>query len=213
MARRAPRRRVIGVLGFSVMLVVDPRKVGVLEALAEVRAALPGERIAVQLRMKGATDSERIVASRALAGVSPIGARLLVNGSVAVARAIAADGVHLPEAGGAVLDARAALREGALVGCSCHDAVGVERRAGEGADYLLLGPLGDVPGKSAMRAADFRDAVRRVGAPVLALGGIATPEDARRARDLGACGVAIERGMLGADGPALVRASLETFAS
>ena len=117
-----------GDVGFRVMLVVDPRTKGLLEALAHLRMFVRGDQVAVQLRMKDASDSDRIAASRLLAPVLPIDARLIVNESLAVARAIAAEGVHLPEAGGPVADARAVLAGGALVGCSVHDAAGVERR-------------------------------------------------------------------------------------
>jgi thiamine-phosphate diphosphorylase len=203
----------VSVAAPRVMLVVDPREPGVLAALDRVRAARLDAHIAVQLRMKGASDAERIAASRALSAVLPIDARMIVNESLPVARAIAADGVHLPEASGTVSEARRALPTGAIVGCSCHDAAGVVRRAGEGADYLVLGPLGDVPGKPAMSAEAFRAAATSVHVPVLALGGIASRIDVIRARELGARGVAIQRGLLGADSVALVQAALESFAS
>lgn len=199
-------------LSIRLMLVVDPRVGGVLEALERLRASVPGEHVAVQLRMKDASDVERIAASRALAEALPIDARVIVNESVSVARVIAADGAHLPESAGSVVDARAALASGAIVGCSCHDRAGVERRASEGADYLVLGPLGDVPGKPRMTEAAFREAARSVRVPVLALGGISSPDDVRHARDLGASGVAIQRGLLGPDARVLVRAALEAFA-
>jgi thiamine-phosphate pyrophosphorylase len=196
---------------FRVMLIVDPRSDGVIDALARVRESLAGAELAVQLRMKGADDAERIAVSSVLASVLPIGALLIVNDSLAVARAIAADGVHLPESNGSVRDARAVLPAGAIVGCSVHDAAGVDRRSEEGADYLVLGPLGDVPGKPALSETAFREAASRTRAPVLALGGIASAEDARRARSLGASGVAIQRGLVGRDAARLVRAALDVF--
>ncbi len=211
MAGRASRRPVTVARFPCVMLVVDPRARGVLEALDGLRVRLPGERVLVQLRMKEASDAERIAASRELAAVSPIGAALVVNESIATARAIAADGVHLPEASASVADARRALIEGALVGASCHDAAGVERRSGEGADYLVLGPLGDVPGKPSMTAAGFEAAVALARAPVFALGGIVTADEVRRARDLGATGVAIQRGLRGGGALSLLEAALAAF--
>lgn len=184
---------------FDLLLVVDPRAPGVLDALARLGDRVRGERVAVQLRAKDATEREVLAAARALAEVQPPMSRLLVNGSVAVARAIAADGVHLPESGGAAPAARAMLAPGALVGASCHDARGVERRAREGVDYVVLGPLGDVPGKPALADEAFAAIARASAVPVVALGGIASAADARRARALGASAIAVQRAILDVD--------------
>jgi thiamine-phosphate diphosphorylase len=184
------------VIPFALMLVIDPRERGVLEALAQLSERMRGDRLAVQLRAKDATDAALIAMARELAAVQPAMSRLIVNGRAAVARAIAADGVHLPEDAGVIRDARDALAAGALVGASVHDEVGAMRRAAEGADYLVLGPVGDVPGKPAIARASFAAIVARVGIPVLALGGIASEADADAALALGAAGIAVQRALL-----------------
>ncbi len=189
---------------FDVMVIVDPRAAGVLEALARLAAATSGERIAVQLRAKDASDAALIDLAREVSAVLPAMSRLLVNGRLSVARAVAADGVHLPEAGEPVALARAALEAGALVGCSCHDAAGAARRFEQGADYVLLGPLGHVPGKPALPAEAFAAAARAAGGPVLALGGIADEAGADRALALGASGVALTRALLDPAAPAWI---------
>lgn len=181
---------------FDLMLVVDPRVEGVLEGLDRIGALVGGERVAVQLRAKEATSAERLGLARDLARVQPPMSRLIVNGDVELARAIAADGVHLPDGAMSAGEARAALAPGALVGASVHDARGVARRTAEGVDYLLLGPLGAVPGKPSIEASAFAAAARATGIAVLALGGIASDEDAERAIALGASGIALQRALV-----------------
>lgn len=198
--RRAP---------FDLMVIVDPRVDGVLAALARLSDNVRGERVAVQLRAKGASETEVLALARDVAAVQPAMSRLILNGHVSVARAIAADGVHLPEASEAAETARTMLTAGALVGCSCHDEIGVTRRAREGADYVVLGPLGDVPGKPALGADAFAAIVRASTVPIVALGGIASERDADHATELGASAVAIERALLDPDAPTWLARWLE----
>lgn len=197
--RRAP---------FDLLCVVDPREARALEGLARLSETCRGERVAVQLRAKDATSPERLEMARALAGVQPPGSLLIVNGDVVLARAIAADGVHLPEAGGTIGDARGQLTTGALVGASCHDEAGVRRRESEGADYVVLGPLGDVPGKPAMPRERFARIARATTVPVIALGGIASLEEAERAIALGAAAIAVQRALFAPDANAWLGAFL-----
>jgi thiamine-phosphate pyrophosphorylase len=179
---------------FDLMLIVDPRVEGALAALAAW--PIGGQRVAVQLRAKDASDVALLAMAREIAAVQPPMSRLLVNGRVPVARAIAADGVHLPESAEPAHAVRGALAAGALVGASCHDAAGVAQRAAEGADYVLLGPLGSVPGKPALAHETFAEIARTASAPVIALGGIASAAEADRAMSLGASGIAIARALL-----------------
>lgn len=193
MRRRAP---------FDLMVIVDPRIGGVLDGLARLSEATGGERIAIQLRAKDASDAELISLARHVAAVQPAMSRLLVNGRVEVARAIAADGVHLPESGVQVRDVRASMPDGALVGASCHDERSVRDRESEDCDYVLLGPLGEVPDKPAMRDEDFAQIARAANVPVLALGGIDSELAAARAITLGAAGIAVQRALLDPHGAA-----------
>src|SRR5439155_20958069 len=69
------------------------------------------------------------------------GAPVLVNDRVDVALAAGAAGVHLPERGLAVADARA-VAPGLVIGCSRHAPGPVP-----GAGLIQLGPIWDTPGK------------------------------------------------------------------
>ena len=118
-----------------------------------------------------------------------------------MARSAGAGGVHLPEAAMSVAEARSSLGEG-LVGASCHDRTGVLRRIEEGADFVTLGPIGEVPGKNAPLSNEmFLHIAAAANAPVLALGGVRGAAEVERALRHGAHGVAVERGITNAADP------------
>lgn len=188
------------------LLVTDP---DVGDPVAATRHALVGlagrgrRDVAVQLRAKEASGRTLFRLGRALRTITTAaGALLVVNGRMDVARACAADGVHLPEDGVSPTDARAMLGPKALVGVSRHDADGVTRAASEGADYATLSPFASTPGKGAPLGPEgFAAAVASARLPVLALGGI-DAENARSALEAGAFGVAVIRAVYAAADPA-----------
>lgn len=64
----------------------------------------------------------------------------IVNDSVALAKRLGADGVHLGQGDGDVREARAALGHHAQIGVTCHDSRHLAMEAGEaGADYVAFG--------------------------------------------------------------------------
>ncbi|GAB4112158.1 MAG: hypothetical protein OHK0013_48160 [Sandaracinaceae bacterium] len=164
-----------------------------LEALA---SADPG--LAVQVRDAGASLPD---VARRLAALQPTARRharpLLVGvpdrGRLTLARDALVDGVHLPERGPSVAEVRAVLGSGAWVGASVHDATGLARRMAEGVDFVVVGPVGPVPGKGAPLSDEaLADLVHAAGeVPVLALGGIRSADDVARVVGLGAAGVAV----------------------
>jgi thiamine-phosphate pyrophosphorylase len=187
---------------FRLMLITDeaPGIVGRVER-AIARAA-PGS-IAVQLRQKQLPAGELLALARALRALTARhGALLLVNDRVDVALASTADGVQLPAQGLSARTARELLGPGRLVGASCHDAAELERARAEGADFALLAPVFDVPGKGrALGLEGFGQLARGAGLPVFALGGV-TDAHAPALRLLGAHGVAVIRHVLGSEDPA-----------
>lgn len=189
---------------FDLYLVVSGGELELERALRAVSAA-PSGRLAVQARWKDEPDAVvRARTARLLEAAAPARVPVLVSGRADLARAAGASGVHLPERARPVADARAALGlEGALVGASCHDARGVEARAAEGADFVVLGPVGHVPGKSpAIDDATFRRSALGTSLPVFALGGVRDARDVARVRALGARGVAVQRAICAASDPA-----------
>ncbi|HEV2867500.1 MAG TPA: thiamine phosphate synthase, partial [Allosphingosinicella sp.] len=64
----------------------------------------------------------------------------IVNDSVALAKRLGADGVHLGQQDGDPREARAVLGPAAQIGVTCHDSRHVAMEAGEaGADYVAFG--------------------------------------------------------------------------
>jgi thiamine-phosphate pyrophosphorylase len=64
----------------------------------------------------------------------------IVNDSIALAKRLGADGVHLGQDDGDARDARATLGPAAQIGVTCHDSRHLAMEAGEaGADYVAFG--------------------------------------------------------------------------
>lgn len=198
---------------FRIVLITDPAATG--GVVAATRAALRGAAshppgtVAVQLRMKDAHAAELLDVARGLReACARVGAALLVHGDLDLAREVGADGVHLPEAGLAPVEARRRLGEGMLLGCSRHDRAGLERAQRDGADYATLAPIGSVPGKGeALGVAGLARGCAGLSIPVFALGGV-DATNAAEMRDAGAHGVAIIRAVYAAIDPAAALAGL-----
>ena len=119
------------------------------------------------------------------------GARVMVNDRVDVAVAAGAYGVHLPERGLSIEDARA-IAPGLAIGVSRHTIDGV--LASTGADIVQFGPIWRTPGKGEPLGPLALEGARAVtSAKLVAVGGIETVERVRAARRAGADGVAAIR--------------------
>lgn len=125
----------------SQLYLISPQDVG--GAFPDrLRAALePGLAAAFQLRVKDVREHDlarlaeplqRICADRDVA--------FIVNDSIALAKRLGADGVHLGQGDGDVREARASLGPAAQIGKTCHDSRHLAMDAGEaGADYVAFG--------------------------------------------------------------------------
>jgi thiamine-phosphate diphosphorylase len=191
--------------GFDLLLIADPQTPGWLDVILGATDAAPPARLAIQLRAPGVGSGAMLEHARAMALAVAGRATLLVNDRADVARA-AGCGVHLRESSLEVADARSIVGEGAAVGASVHDEIGIDRRCA--ADYLVLAPFGEVPGKGGPLGAErFAELARRAVPPVLALGGIETANVAA-AIAAGAKGVAVQRAIFGASDPRAATAQL-----
>jgi thiamine-phosphate pyrophosphorylase len=119
----------------------------------------------------------------------------LFNGDVEVALESGAAGVHLP-GGGNVREAREKARGSGradfLVGLSVHSIEEAVSTAGEGVDYLLLGPVFPPISKQGRAPLGLRllgEACRTLKVPVIALGGI-TRQNYASVLETGAAGIA-----------------------
>lgn len=105
------------------------------------RALAAGPVAAFQFRVKGLGEHE---AARLAGPLQEICAArdcaFIVNDSVALARRLGADGVHLGQGDGDVREAREVLGREAQIGVTCHASRHLAMEAGEaGADYVAFG--------------------------------------------------------------------------
>ena len=150
---------------------------------------------AFQFRVKGVDQHEaarlaeplqRICADREVA--------FIVNDSIALARRLGADGVHLGQEDGDPRDARARLGPSAQIGVTCHDSRHLAMEAGEaGADYVAFGSFYPTSTKEVRHRPEpsilsWWSTLFEI--PCVAIGGI-TPANARPLVDAGADFIAV----------------------
>nr|WP_294846377.1 thiamine phosphate synthase [uncultured Sphingomonas sp.] len=172
-----------------------------------LKAALAGGDVAAfQLRVKGVDSHElarlaeplqRICADQEVA--------FIVNDSVAMAKRLDADGVHLGQGDGDVKEARAILGPSKQIGVTCHDSRHLAMEAGEkGADYVAFGAFYDTatkPSKYRPDPAILSWWASLFEMPCVAIGGI-TPDNAAPLVTAGADFLAVCNAVWGADDPA-----------
>ena len=124
------------------------------------------------------------------------GARVMVNGPVAVAAQARADGVHLTAER---LMAATRRPDCEWCGASCHDAAELERARELGLDLVALGTIKATPSHPGATPLGWQQFARLIGdypLPVYALGGMRAA-DLEQAWSCGAHGVAMVRGAWG----------------
>lgn len=159
-----------------------------LEAIAR---ALPAGSFEVQVREKHMDGGALLAYVRDV--MRACGAPVWVNDRVDVALAAGAAGVHLPERGMPVADARAVaaqLGRPLLVGVSRHSP-----DADMTADLVQLGPIYDTPGKGPALGTSVLGVRAKLPAAttLVAVGGITTLDHAREAIAAGADAIALIR--------------------
>jgi thiamine-phosphate pyrophosphorylase len=179
------------------ILVTDRRLGDVPRVIAAALAALPAGAALVLLREKDLGGRELFALAEAVVEVCRGRARVVIADRADVALAVGADGLHLPEVGFTIEDARRLI---GLVGVSRHD-IGPSA-----ADYVMLGPIFDTPSKRVYGAPLGLGVLAGSGA--FAVGGIDGPARARLAIDAGARGVAVIRAVMGAEDPGAAAAAI-----
>jgi thiamine-phosphate pyrophosphorylase len=107
-----------------------------------LKAALEGGDVAAfQLRVKDVGEHELARLAEPLQRLcADHGCAFIVNDSMALAKRIGADGVHLGQSDGDPREARALLGPSAQIGRTCHDSRHLAMEAGEaGCDYVAFG--------------------------------------------------------------------------
>ncbi|MBI2706006.1 MAG: thiamine phosphate synthase [Actinobacteria bacterium] len=199
-----PQPRRIGQLTLGRLHLITPPglRAGQLEGLD---AALGAGAPAVQVRLKGGTDRERLaIIRRVRARCRATGAMCLVNDRADLALAVGADGVHLGADDLPIEVARGVLGPAAIVGATCRSVADARRAEAAGASYVGAGPVFDSSTKAGlpepMGVAGIAAIAAGVSLPVIAIGGV-TVDGVGELLDAGAHGVAVVAAVFGEDDP------------
>ena len=195
------------------LYLISPQDVGGLFA-DRLKAALePGLATAFQLRVKDVEEHELARLAEPLQRIcADSGVAFIVNDSMALAKRLGADGVHLGQSDGDVREARALLGPSAQIGKTCHDNRNFAMEAGEaGADYVAFGAFYPTTTKPSNYRPDpsiltWWSAVFEI--PCVAIGGI-NPDNAHPLVEAGADFLAVCQAVWGNDDP---RAAVQAFA-
>jgi thiamine-phosphate pyrophosphorylase len=157
---------------------------------------------AVQLREKDLSARERFDLGRELRRLtSEFQAKLLVNGDASLARAIGADGVHLPQDGLPADVCRKVLEPGMLIGVSTHSVPEAMEAAETSADFVTFGPVYHTPSKAQygppVGVESLHTVCGAVRLPVFALGGVRAA-DIEEVLSAGAAGIGMISAVLSA---------------
>ncbi len=178
-----------------------------------VRAAIPWI-TALQFRSKTHDTAERVQLGRELGKLCrEAGVIFIVNDDSALAKELDADGVHLGQDDGDIMEARRILGEGKLVGISTHDLPEALAAQSAGADYIGFGAMFQSASKEITHLAEpsLLAKVRPgINIPIVAIGGI-TRDNAAQVIDAGADCLAVISAVMSHDEPALAAAELKTL--
>ena len=171
-----------------------------------LRAALePGIAAAFQLRVKDVEEHQLARLAEPLQRIcADAEVAFIVNDSMALAKRLGADGVHLGQSDGDVREARALLGPQAQIGKTCHDNRHFAMEAGEaGADYVAFGAFYETTTKPSHyrpppAILSWWSSLFEI--PCVAIGGI-TPDNAKPLLDAGADFLAICQAVWGKDDP------------
>ena len=162
---------------------------------------------AFQMRVKGIDQHE---AARLAEPLQAICARrdvaFIVNDSIALAKRVKADGVHLGQEDGDPSEARRELGVEAQIGVTCHNSRHLAMEAAEaGADYVAFGAFYPTTTKEVKHLAEIETLEmwsQFIEVPCVAIGGI-TPDNAKPLIDAGADFLAVSGAVWNCpDGPA-----------
>jgi thiamine-phosphate pyrophosphorylase len=172
---------------------------------------------AFQFRVKGLDDHAAARLAEPLQAICAAhDVAFIINDSIALARRLRADGVHLGQDDGTVAEARQALGREAQIGVTCHDSRHLALEAGEqGADYVAFGAFFPTTTKAAKHQAgtDLLEWWQGLfELPCVAIGGI-TAANCASLVQAGADFLAVSAGVWDGDEAANVRALLTAIAA
>ena len=167
---------------------------------AQLELALSaGSVAAFQFRVKGVDQHEAAALAEPLQAICAAhDVAFIVNDSVALAKRLKADGVHLGQGDGDVREARELLGPDAQIGVTCHNSRHLAMEAAEaGADYVAFGAFYPTETKHVDHVAEL-DTLQKwsmvTEVPCVAIGGV-TPDNAKPLIDAGADFLAVSSGV------------------
>jgi thiamine-phosphate pyrophosphorylase len=199
------------------LYLISPQEVGGAFSDRLSAALDPGLASAFQLRVKDLAEHELARLAEPLQRIcADAGVAFIVNDSMALAKRLGADGVHLGQSDGDVREARALLGPSAQIGKTCHDSRHLAMEAGEaGADYVAFGaffPTTTKPSNYRPKPSILSWWSALFEIPCVAIGGI-TAENGRGLVDAGADFLAVCQAVWSKDDPtAAVAAFAEVLA-
>jgi thiamine-phosphate pyrophosphorylase len=198
------------------LYLISPLDVGGAFADRLARALDAGPVAAFQFRVKDVAEHEAARLAEPLLRIcSDREVAFIVNDSIALAKRLGADGVHLGQQDGNVADARARLGKAAQIGVTCHDSRHLAMEAGEaGADYVAFGAFFPSSTKDTRHVAEpelLSWWARLFELPCVAIGGI-TAANCRPLVAAGADFLAVSNAVWGGDEAEGVRALLAAIA-
>ncbi len=171
-----------------------------------LRAALEGGDVAAfQLRVKDVEEHRLARLAEPLQRLcADHDCAFIVNDSIALAKRLGADGVHLGQSDGDPREARALLGPAAQIGRTCHDSRHLAMEAGEaGCDYVAFGafyPTTTKPSHYRPKPEILSWWASLFEIPCVAIGGI-TPDNALPLLNAGADFIAVCQAVWGQDDP------------
>jgi len=177
------------------LYLISPLEVGG-DFPVQLGAALSaGPVAAFQFRVKNVDQHEAAALAEPLQAICAAhDIAFIVNDSVALAKRLKADGVHLGQGDGDVSEARELLGRDAQIGVTCHNSRHLAMEAAEaGADYVAFGAFYPTQTKAVEHIADL-DTLQKwslvTEVPCVAIGGI-TADNAKPLIDGGADFIAV----------------------
>lgn len=177
------------------LYLISPLEVGG-DFPAQLEAALSaGPVAAFQFRIKNVDQHEAAALAEPLQAICAAHeVAFIVNDSVALAKRLKADGVHMGQGDGDVREARELLGRDAQIGVTCHNSRHLAMEAAEaGADYVAFGAFYPSDTKQVEHVAEL-DTLQKwsfiTEVPCVAIGGI-TPGNAKPLIDAGADFIAV----------------------
>ena len=171
---------------------------------------------AFQFRVKDIDQHEAARLAEPLQGICAAHeVAFIVNDSIALAKRLGADGVHLGQGDGDVGEAREELGRDAQIGVTCHGSRHLALEAGEaGADYVAFGAFFPSTTKDTEHQAELSLLEwwsEMVELPSVAIGGI-TPQNCRPIVEAGADFLAVSGAVWSGDEVSAINAFAEQMA-